>query len=345
MARRIHSAFSRILCTAGLLALAALPARAETAEPPGGGFGLPVDCPMWSVCAIQNYIDHDSGPGWTDHTCGHLSYDGHRGVDFRVPTEIEMREGVAVIAAAGGEVIVAEDGQPDLLMKDTGPGKTTNERNGNWVAIRHGEGWVTTYGHLRQGSVAVKRGDRVRRGQKLGLIGLSGNADFPHVHFAITHRNELLDPFTGQGPGTACGTAGESLWSPAARAQLAYRSGGLLSAGFVDRRVEKDEVFAGIPTPSSLSRDAPLIIFWASAWGLRKGDLEILTVVSPNGKVVVTHREEMSRNRATSMRWIGRKRRDRPWPVGTYQGLYRVERKIGDVTVIVVETQREILIR
>src|SRR3546814_4264441 len=67
---------------------------------------------MGAVCTVQNYIDHDPGPGWRDHSCGPLSYDGHRGIDIRVPTQIEMRRGVAVIAAADGEVPVARDGQP-----------------------------------------------------------------------------------------------------------------------------------------------------------------------------------------------------------------------------------------
>src|SRR3546814_8828897 len=82
-----------------LLALSA-PALAEVPAPPGGGFGLPLDCPADIACTVQNYIDHDPGPGWRDHTCGPLSYDGHRGIDIRLPTLVEMRRGVAVVAAA-----------------------------------------------------------------------------------------------------------------------------------------------------------------------------------------------------------------------------------------------------
>ena len=97
------------LLTGLLWALAGAPAPAQANDPlpapPGGGFGLPVDCAMGSVCSIQNYIDHDSGPGWLDHACGPLSYDGHRGIDFRVPTLIEMRRGVPVVAADRKSVV------------------------------------------------------------------------------------------------------------------------------------------------------------------------------------------------------------------------------------------------
>lgn len=328
-----------------LLALVLLTAPALAQEPPGGGFGLPIDCRADMACPVQNYIDHDPGPGWRDHTCGPLSYDGHRGTDFRVPTQIEMRRGVPVVAAADGEVIIARDGQPDRLMRDAPPATTVDQRNGNWVAVQHADGWVTTYAHLRQGSVAVTKGQRVARGETLGLIGLSGNADFPHVHFAVTHQNRLLDPFTGGEPGAACGAPGRSLWSPAAQAQLTYRRGGLLSAGFIGRQTSGREISEGIEAPPVIPADAPALIFWADAWGLLKGDRLVLTIVGPDGEVFVTAEHKLERDRATESRWIGRKRRDPAWPAGRYRGLYRVEREIGGETVTVIDVRRDVEVR
>lgn len=333
-----------LLAAAGLLILPSA-AAAQAPAPPGGGFDLPLDCRMGEVCSIQNYIDHDPGPGWKDHTCGGLSYDGHRGIDFRVPTQIDMRRGVAVIAAAAGEVILAEDGVPDLLMADTGRAKKGPARNGNRVAIHHGGGWVTTYAHLMKGTVAVKRGDHVARGQKLGLIGLSGNSDFPHVHFAVTHKNRLLDPFTGGEPSQTCGTAGESLWSPAAQAQLPYRVGGLLSAGFLGRLPSHREIMDGIAQPETLSDQAKVLIFYVGAWGLRKGDHQTLTILRPDGKVFLEKSQVLERDRAVVSRSIGRKRRSLAWPAGRYRGHYQVERKIGDETVTVIDITRDIEVR
>ena len=327
------------------LATALVAARAEEPAPPGGGLGLPIDCPADIACTVQNYIDHDPGPGWRDHTCGALSYDGHRGIDFRVPTLIEMRRGVPVVAAAEGKVIIARDGQPDLMMQDTGPGKTVDQRNGNWVAIQHSGGWVTTYAHLRKGSVAVKEGERVERGRKLGLIGLSGNSDFPHVHFAVTHRNRLLDPFTGDEPTAACGGAAGSLWSPAAQAQLAYRAGGLLSAGFLGSEPSHRAVMDGIEPPAVIAGDAPVLIFWTGTWGLLEGDRQILTILAPDGTVFATSERVLERNRATESRWIGKRLRQPRWPVGQYRGLYRLERRIGGTAVTLFEVQREVEVR
>lgn len=330
---------------AALLLAFAAPALAEVPAPPGGGFGLPVDCPLDIACTVQNYIDHDPGPGWRDHTCGPLSYDGHRGIDFRVPTEIEMRRGVPVVAAAAGTVIIARDGQPDRPMRDAGPGKTVDERNGNWVAVQHDNGWVTTYAHLREGSVAVQEGQRLARGARLGFIGLSGNADFPHLHFAVTWRNLLLDPFTGQEPSAACGEAAQSLWSPAAQAQLTYRAGGLLSAGFLGSEPSHHAVMDGIEAPAVIARDAPVLIFWTGTWGLLEGDRQILTILAPDGTVFASSERELERNRATESRWIGKRLQQAQWPTGRYRGLYRLERTIGGTTVTVVEVKREVEVR
>lgn len=333
------------LLTGSLALFAHGEAPAQELSPPGGGFGLPLDCVMGAVCTIQNYIDHDPGKGWKDHTCGLLSYDGHRGIDFRIPTQIDMRQGVGVIAAADGKVIFAFDGQPDILMRDSGPGKTRNERNGNWVAIDHGNGWITTYAHMRKGTVAVKKGDRIRRGARLGLVGLSGNSDFPHVHFAVTHRGKLLDPFIGLEPTAACGETSQSLWSEAAQAQIPYRAGGLLSAGFLDRQAEHREVMGGIDPPTQISAKAPVLIFWVGAWGIRKGDIQSMTIIDPQGRKFVSVSRATERNRATLSRFIGKKLRNESWPKGRYLGIYRVERQSGGETYPVIDIAREVEVR
>lgn len=338
----------RAALVAGVLLAALAPAtlRAQVPAPPGGGFDLPVDCRIGELCFVQNYIDYDPGPTWRDHTCGRLTYDGHRGIDFRIPTQIEMRRGVAVIAAAAGEVIIAEDGQPDLLMQDTGPGKTRQERNGNWLAIRHGGGWVTTYAHLMKGTVAVQRGDRVERGQKLGLIGLSGNSDFPHVHFAVTWRNKLLDPFTGLEPSAACGSepAG-SLWSAAAQAQLPYQVGGLLSAGFLSRIPNKRQILEGISDPASIAAQDRLLVFWAGAWGLRKGDLQSLLILKPDGTTFFRKEDTLDRDQAVRTVHFGIRQREADLQPGQYVGFYRVRRMQGDWSKSVLAVRKTVMVR
>ena len=59
------------------------------------------------------------------------------------------------------------------------------EADGNSVILDIGGGNYALYGHFQPGSVRVKEGDRVRRGDVLGLVGSSGNSLAPHLHFHV----------------------------------------------------------------------------------------------------------------------------------------------------------------
>lgn len=89
--------------------------------------------------------------------------------------------GLDVLAPADGEVVEAVDG-----LRDNAP-KETNNFNfcGNYIMIKHDEKTYSILGHLQQGSVAVKRGEKVKKGQTVALCGNSGNTTDPHLHFHV----------------------------------------------------------------------------------------------------------------------------------------------------------------
>lgn len=63
---------------------------------------------------------------------------------------------------------------------------------GNYVVIRHAGGEFSHYGHLKQGSVRVKAGDAVTRGQVIAQLGQTGNSTEPHLHFQLTDGPDSL---------------------------------------------------------------------------------------------------------------------------------------------------------
>jgi murein DD-endopeptidase MepM/ murein hydrolase activator NlpD len=65
---------------------------------------------------------------------------------------------------------------------------------GNAVIIEHSFGYKTLYGHLA--SIRVRRGQRVKKGQIIGFIGISGRSTGPHLHFEVWLNNRLIDPLT-----------------------------------------------------------------------------------------------------------------------------------------------------
>jgi len=63
---------------------------------------------------------------------------------------------------------------------------------GNYVVIRHAGGEYSHYAHLKQGSVRVKTGDAVKRGQGIAQLGQTGNSTEPHLHFQLTDGPDPL---------------------------------------------------------------------------------------------------------------------------------------------------------
>jgi hypothetical protein len=106
--------------------------------------------------------------------------------------------GKPVLAVADGRVIAARDGLPDNI-----PGHfeafhpavpiTPDTFGGNTITLDLGGGQFAHYHHLQPGSLLVKAGDRVRRGQVLAHIGCSGDAREPHLHFEVTTSSHFAE--------------------------------------------------------------------------------------------------------------------------------------------------------
>ena len=97
--------------------------------------------------------------------------------------------GADVLAVADGVVRDARDGEPDRAPLAPLPEVTeltVRALLGNFVVLEIAPGIFVHYAHLQAGSLAVKAGDRVRRGAALGRLGQSGNANAPHLHLQVS---------------------------------------------------------------------------------------------------------------------------------------------------------------
>ncbi|MGC1677980.1 MAG: M23 family metallopeptidase [Candidatus Binataceae bacterium] len=93
--------------------------------------------------------------------------------------------GKQVLAVADGTVVTAINDQPDVTPGSFPPGLTLDQADGNAVILDIGGGNYAMYAHMQPGSVRVAVGDKVTRGQVLGLVGNSGNTLAPHLHFQM----------------------------------------------------------------------------------------------------------------------------------------------------------------
>ena len=95
-------------------------------------------------------------------------------------------EGAPVLAVAPGRVVAARDGLPENTPQVLAAGTTVATAPGNHVVEALGGGRFALYAHLQAGSVRVAAGQRVLRGQVLGLVGNTGESTEPHLHFQVS---------------------------------------------------------------------------------------------------------------------------------------------------------------
>lgn len=115
-----------------------------------------------------------------------------------------------ILAPAGGRVVAAEDGEPDLvarrsplagiryaLTQASRARRGARGLAGNHIVLDLADGGpYLVVAHLRRGTVAVGPGETVAAGQPLGRCGNSGNSTQPHVHLQVM---DDVDPFTAAG--------------------------------------------------------------------------------------------------------------------------------------------------
>jgi hypothetical protein len=302
---------------------------------------LPVACKPAKDCWISNYVDLDEGPGIRDYACGRFTYDGHKGVDIALRDRKAMDEGVAVLAAAAGKVLRTRDGEPDISARDR-PGGVKGRDCGNAVVIDHGGGVEGQYCHLRRGSVAVRRGATVAAGEKIGLVGLSGSTEYPHLHLTLRYRGQVVDPFLGPGGHPGCGPGSAPLWSPAAMAALPYATGALYNFGVAAAMVSPDAVRRGEHRGRTLAADAPLFAVWMEAYGVRADDRLTMTVDGPEGRRLINYQVVLPRDQARIFRIVARKRGAEPWRAGAYAIRIALAPKEDAARAAVVEFAAEV---
>lgn len=290
-------------------------------------FVLPLDCEIGRTCFVQNYVDSDPSPNAKDFTCGSRSYEKHNGTDFRVLSMADQRRGVAVLAAAPGKVTRVRDGVEDVSVRERSIAAVAGQECGNGVVVDHGRGWTTQYCHMAMGSVTVKAGDAVAAGQSVGRIGLSGQTEYPHLHFTVRHENTIIDPFALDAPLGTCGLAQATAWAKQVETTLAYVPRAVLNAGFSSGPVTNAEIENGDTDARPPGTGAPAFIGFVRAIGLRQGDVQRMTITAPDGSEMVRSAlEPLPRDQAQSMMFAGRKRPASGFPLGEYRALYEVVR-------------------
>ncbi len=98
---------------------------------------------------------------------------------------MKMHKGIDFSAKSGTEIYASGDGKVvKVLNKKTGYGKH--------IIISHGYGYETLYAHLSEANVSV--GDKVKKGEVIGLVGSTGTSTAPHLHYEVHYMGKAVNP-------------------------------------------------------------------------------------------------------------------------------------------------------
>ena len=123
-----------------------------------GGFEMPLEGTITSLFGHRRYFNGQPRSP-------------HSGLD------IAAKEGTPILAPASGEIVLADE----LYF------------NGKTVFIDHGQGLVTMYCHMSQ--ILVANGKAVQQGHQIGLVGSTGRATGPHLHWSVSLNGFRVDPY------------------------------------------------------------------------------------------------------------------------------------------------------
>lgn len=318
--------------SAPLIALASLALISATSQAGGGSvedfahaprLALPIACDMARDCSIQKYVDRAPGPDRLDYHCGKLTTDGHDGVDFRLRRPWDMQRNIAVIAAAPGTVLRVRDSMRDISVRS--PDAAIGDRlAGNGVVIDHGGGWETQYSHLKEGSVRVHPGDRVKAGDPLGAVGISGNAEFPHLHFELRHAGKSIDPFA-PAQSTGCGNSRGNLWLPQTNDALQYKETIALAADFALSANAAMNAYQHTNRNRIMINPDQLLI-WGVTSGSKSGDVERFEIYAPKRGLILRRETGISQGTLQRVAFAGLKKPHNGWVPGLYRGSYTLIR-------------------
>lgn len=305
------------------------------AQRPAGGvlFNWPLraaagftDCGYYFISA---HVDQDKATtSFKDYNCGTISYDGHRGTDIATGPFGFFKmdhDQVEVVAAAAGTIIDKHDGEYDRNCVGVGSNLTAN-----YVILGHSDGSYSLYWHMKSGKVTKKTiGQTVAAGEYLGIVGSSGSASGPHLHFEVWASNvntSYIDPFAG-----TCNTVSlVSKWA----LQKPYTEPAILKAGVfttdyiptacgITDTVNESRIFVTPFQGKSLS--AGQAKFAAFIRNQTTGTSATFTILNPDASVYLTWTQSFASTNKLSFVQYSRK-------LPTTSGIYTFQATYGGIT-------------
>lgn len=274
----------------------------------------PVTCTINKDCWIASYVDMDPNETAQDYTCGAKTSNTHAGTDFALKDMAQMQKGIDVIAVLAGTIVKARDNLTDTIKQDADLNtlETENKACGNGVLIDHAiagyPGLRSVYCHLKQGSLNIKDGDVVAKGDVIAQIGHSGVTKFPHLHFSLVWEGASLDPFLGRTvrPDKVLCKDDVKI-NPMWETEMNYQPVSIFNSGFRTAIPNFEDIINGDENPETFEQGSNALVYWAGFYGLNIGDIIEITITNPRGRILAKTTKEFKNWQPRQYYFTGKK--------------------------------------
>jgi murein DD-endopeptidase MepM/ murein hydrolase activator NlpD len=155
---------------------------------------------------------------------------------------------------------------------------------------------------------------------------MSGNSEFPHLHFSVRLHGKPVDPFIGATVPAACDATKirPGLWTTDAARALAYTPTAPITLGLASRVPPRAVADRAIP-PAVEGATLPLLI-WVDLIGAQDGDVQIFEIQGPDGALLHSQTLPVSKGGLSWFAYSGKRAPAAGWPKGRYVGSYILKR-------------------
>lgn len=214
-----------------------------------------------------------------------------KGTDIAVKTYNESGKATPVLSAQDGTVV--------LVNKDI----NNQSFYGNSVVVEHTNGWKTVYSHLKTGSINTEVGKFAGKGKQIAELGMSGKADYPHLHFTVYKNGEFYKPS----------------WDPLSKNDYSAKDLVLAKAGVSMITPDLNSIREGKYDATTVLSDTPTIYLWVYGFKLKKGDFIKFSMKNSNNVSVISSVVEVSADYTETFYTISKPKGEESWSVGNYK--------------------------
>jgi murein DD-endopeptidase MepM/ murein hydrolase activator NlpD len=263
---------------------------------------FPLDCKLGETCWISNLPRHYLKNKQVDFRCGPNTYNDHKGTDFALKNYTQMQDGVSVLAPFDGEVRGVRDNVDDISVKELGKNAVKGIECGNGIVIGSGE-YEAQLCHLKKGSLTVKKGQTVKAGEVIALVGLSGQTEYPHLHLSLRKDSNEIDPIYGDQEDSAYKP--KSMWQDDEKMNLNAKTGVVYNYGFTFDSTNIEQIRKN--QHIKIQPDFPhSLVGYVAIFSVEKGDKLVLSIVDNENKIIIKRDHNFGKYQARYFFYIGK---------------------------------------